>query len=213
MSGAAGVLLSYLLGAVPSSYIAGRLTRGIDMREHGSGNLGATNTFRVLGPAVAAPVMAFDIVKGFVPVWFFPGWLGVPADSRLLWALAFGAAAIVGHVFPVYMGFRGGKGVATAAGVFLALSPLAVGAALVLWITVLTFSGIVSLASMLAAIAMVTVLLVTPHAMAVRVLGVAIAAFVLYAHRANIGRIRRGEEHRFRTPGSKSTTPPPPGAE
>jgi acyl phosphate:glycerol-3-phosphate acyltransferase len=208
MTALAGVVLSYLLGAVPSSYIAGRSTRGIDLREHGSGNLGATNTFRVLGGRVAAPVMVFDVAKGFVPTWFFAGWLGVPPESRLLWSIAFGAAAVVGHVFPVYMRFRGGKGVATAAGVFLALAPLAVGLALVLWAVVLTISGIVSLASMLAAIALVTVLLVTPQPIAVRALGVAIAAFVLYSHRSNIGRIRRGEEQSFRTQGSKSQTPP-----
>jgi acyl phosphate:glycerol-3-phosphate acyltransferase len=162
----------------------------------------------VLGGRVAAPVMAFDVAKGFVPTWFFAGWLGVPPESRLLWSIAFGAAAVVGHVFPVYMRFRGGKGVATAAGVFLALAPLAVGLALVLWAVVLTISGIVSLASMLAAIALVTVLLVTPQPIAVRALGVAIAAFVLYSHRSNIGRIRRGEEQSFRTQGSKSQTPP-----
>jgi acyl phosphate:glycerol-3-phosphate acyltransferase len=197
MIGGVGVLLSYLLGAIPSSYIAGRLTKGIDLRQHGSGNLGATNAFRVLGARVAAPVMVFDVAKGFAPVWFLPGWLGIAPGQRLVWALGFGAAAIVGHVLPVYMGFRGGKGVATAAGVFLALAPLAAGTALVIWLVVLLLSGIVSLASMLAAITLVAVLFVTPQPMPVRLLGAAIAVFVLYAHRSNIGRIRRGEEKRF----------------
>jgi glycerol-3-phosphate acyltransferase PlsY len=186
--------VSYLLGAVPSGYIAGRAFRGIDLREHGSGNLGATNAFRVLGPRIAAPVMLFDLLKGFVPVWLFPQWDG---SSSWGWALAYGAAAIVGHVFPVYMSFRGGKGVATAAGVFLALAPVAVGVALLAWLVVLRISRMVSLASMIAALALLVMLLVTPQPPELRWLGAAIAAFVIYAHRANISRIRRGEEHRF----------------
>lgn len=187
---------SYLLGSVPASYVAGRLARGIDLREHGSGNLGATNTFRVLGAKVAAPVMLFDVLKGFVPVWFFPLWLDLPADS--LWPLAFGAAAIVGHVFSLYMRFRGGKGVATGAGVFLALAPLAVGVAFAVWLVTLLLGRMVSLASILAAVTVVPLLFVADTSPAVRVLGAGLAAFIVFAHRANLGRIVRGEEHRFR---------------
>jgi acyl phosphate:glycerol-3-phosphate acyltransferase len=205
-----GLLLSYLLGAVPSSYVAGRLVHGIDLRAHGSGNLGATNAFRVLGARTAAPVMAFDVAKGFVPVWFFPAWFGVPLATLLVWALAFGAAAIIGHVYPVYMGFRGGKGVATATGVFLALAPLAIGVAFVIWLVVLRLSRMASLASILAALTLASVLLVLPHAGPVRILGVLIALFVVFAHRANIGRMRRGEEHRF---GSARTPPSGPSSE
>lgn len=188
------VAAGYLLGSVPASYIAGRLARGIDLREHGSGNLGATNTFRVLGAKVAAPVMVFDVVKGFVPTWFFPQWDASP-DWR--WALAYGAAAIVGHVFSVYMRFRGGKGVATGAGVFLALAPAAIGVAFLVWLVVLRTSRMVSLASVLAALTVAPLLWLTTGRLEVRLLGVAIAAFVVFAHRANLGRILRGEEHRF----------------
>jgi acyl phosphate:glycerol-3-phosphate acyltransferase len=186
--------LSYLLGAVPSSYIAGRATHGIDLREHGSGNLGATNTFRVLGARVAAPVMLFDIFKGWFPAWYFPIWDG---SARWEWALGYGAAAIVGHVFPVYMKFRGGKGVATAAGVFLALAPTAVGTALLVWLIVLALFRMVSLASLSAAAALVAVLLAVETRAPVIWLGVAIAAFVFFGHRSNIRRIARGEEYRF----------------
>jgi acyl phosphate:glycerol-3-phosphate acyltransferase len=188
------IAASYLLGAIPSSYIAGRAARGIDLREHGSGNLGASNTFRVLGARVAAPVMVFDVLKGWFPAWFFPLWDGVPAWE---WALAYGAAAIVGHVFSVYMGFRGGKGVATAAGVFLALTPVGVGAALLVWLVVLGAFRMVSLASISAAVTLVAVLLVVETRAPVVWLGVAIALFVIYAHRSNIRRIIRGEEFRF----------------
>lgn len=188
------VVLSYLLGAVPASYIAGRLAKGIDLREHGSGNLGATNTFRVLGAKVAAPVMVFDILKGTFPVVAFTQWDGSP-DWR--WELAYGAAAIVGHVFSVYMRFRGGKGVATSAGVFLALAPVPLGVGLIVWLGVLKTMRMVSAASILAALTVGILLLATPSRDEVRILGIAVVAFVIFAHRSNLRRILRGEEPRF----------------
>jgi glycerol-3-phosphate acyltransferase PlsY len=184
---------SYLLGAIPASFVAGRL-RGIDLRRHGSGNLGATNTFRVLGAKVAAPVMLFDVSKGFAPAWLFPRWDGSP-DWR--WALGYGTAAIIGHVFSIYVRFRGGKGVATGAGVFLALAPVAVGVAFGVWVLTLWLGRMVSLASILAALTLVPLLFLGGVPVEARVLGVAIALFVVVSHRANVGRILRGEEHRF----------------
>ena len=190
------VVLSYLLGAIPASYVAGRLAKGIDRREHGSGNLGATNTFRVLGARVAAPVMVFDVLKGFLPVVLFTRWDGT-GDWR--WGLAYGAAAIVGHVFSIYMRFKGGKGVATSAGVFLAEAPLAVGVGLVVWLAVLAATRMVSAGS-IAAATVVGVLLLLPFShvpLEVRVLGCAVCAFVIFAHRSNIRRILAGTESRF----------------
>jgi glycerol-3-phosphate acyltransferase PlsY len=188
---------AYLLGAVPASYLAGRWTRGIDLRLHGSGNLGATNTFRVLGAKVAAPVMVFDVAKGFVPAFAFHRW---DASDDWRWALAYGAAAIVGHVFSLYMRFKGGKGVATGAGVFLGLAPAAVGLAFVVWIAVLKFSRMVSLASILAALAMLPALLLTERRPEVLLLGCGLCAFVIFAHRSNVGRILKGTEPRFGQP-------------
>jgi glycerol-3-phosphate acyltransferase PlsY len=188
---------AYLLGAVPASYLAGKWTRGIDLRLHGSGNLGATNTFRVLGAKVAAPVMVFDVLKGFVPAYAFHRW-DASADWR--WALGYGAAAIVGHVFSVYMRFRGGKGVATGTGVFLGLAPAAVGLAFVVWIVTLKASRMVSLASILGAASLLPALYLTETRPEVLLLGVALCAFVLFAHRSNVGRILRGTEPRFGTP-------------
>jgi glycerol-3-phosphate acyltransferase PlsY len=188
-------LLAYLWGAIPASWIAGKLC-GVDLRRHGSGNLGATNTFRVLGAKVAAPVMVFDVLKGFLPVILFTRWDGT-GDWR--WGLAYGAAAIVGHVFSIYMRFKGGKGVATSAGVFLAEAPLAVGVGLVVWLAVLAATRMVSAAS-IAAAAVVGVLLLLPVAhvpLEVRILGCAICAFVIFAHRSNIRRILAGTEPRF----------------
>ncbi len=188
------LVASYLLGAIPTSYLAGQWVRGIDLRQHGSGNLGATNTFRVLGLRAAAPVMLVDLLKGFVPVWFFPQWDGSPEWS---WALGYGAAAILGHIFPVYLGFRGGKGVATGAGVFLALAPVAVGIAALVWGMVLWLFRMVSLASLAAALTLILTLLATERRPAVLVFGLGVASFVIFAHRANIRRILRREEPRF----------------
>jgi glycerol-3-phosphate acyltransferase PlsY len=190
------VLAADLVGAIPASYIAGRLAKGIDLRQHGSGNLGATNAFRVLGAKVAAPVVIFDILKGTLPVVAFSRWDG-SADWR--WELAYGAAAIIGHVFPVYMRFRGGKGVATSAGVFLALAPEAVGLGLLTWLIVIKLTRMVSAGSIAAGV-VVGVLLglnVPAERLEVRILGGLIVAFIVFAHRANVGRIMRGEEHRF----------------
>ncbi|MDR0787871.1 MAG: glycerol-3-phosphate 1-O-acyltransferase PlsY [Gemmatimonadota bacterium] len=207
---AALLLASYLLGAFPSSYVAGRLTRGIDLRQYGSGNLGATNAFRVLGARVAAPVMAADMLKGFIPVAFFPH---LDGNASWAWALAFGGAAILGHVFPVYMNFRGGKGVATATGVFLALSPVAVGVAMAVWLIVLRIWRMVSLASVVAAVVLVAALPLTESRPEVTTLGILVAVFVVFAHRSNIRRILRGEEYRFGSGGTKAGAPGESGAD
>ncbi|MBW3628164.1 MAG: glycerol-3-phosphate 1-O-acyltransferase PlsY [Gemmatimonadetes bacterium] len=191
------VLASYLIGSTPTSYLAGRWTRGIDLREHGSGNLGATNTFRVLGAGIAAPVMVVDVLKGFLPTALFTAWDG---EISWAWGLAYGAAAIIGHVFSAFTNFRGGKGVATAAGVFMALAPYAVLPAFVVWLTVLAIWRMVSLASIVAAATMIIALMLTEPRLPVLLLGIGVGAFVVYAHRTNIRRILRGEEYRFGKP-------------
>lgn len=203
MHPATGLLFAYLLGSIPAAYIAGRLGKGIDLREHGSGNLGATNVYRVLGAKVAAAVLLFDGAKGALPVLLFPGWFHAVPPSH--WALGYGIAAIIGHVRPVFLLWKGGgKGVGTAAGVFLALAPLPTGIALVVWLAVLLVSGYVSLASLVSA-ALLAVLLVVMQGprSPLAIVGVALAVFVFYTHRANLGRLRRGEEHRF---GKKAAT-------
>jgi acyl phosphate:glycerol-3-phosphate acyltransferase len=188
------LVVSYLVGAIPTSYLVGRAARGIDLRQHGSGNLGATNAFRVLGWRLALPVFILDIFKGWAPVFFFPHLAGVP---MVPWALAFGVAAIVGHVFSIYVGWRGGKGVATGAGVFLALAPWAVLVCLLLWGGVVAATRIVSLASILAALVLPIAVLLTQGTGAVLWVALCLGLFVVFAHRANIRRLVRGEESRF----------------
>jgi glycerol-3-phosphate acyltransferase PlsY len=188
------LLASYLIGAIPSSYIVARAVRGIDLREHGSGNLGATNAFRVLGWRAATPIFIADIAKGWFPAAFFVRWDHVQAPE---WALAYGAAAIVGHVWSIYVGMRGGKGVATSAGVFLALATIPMLLALAIWGIFVFATGYVSLASIIAAAAMPVLVFVVQGNGPVFWLACVLAVFVIFVHRANIGRLLRGEEHRF----------------
>ncbi|MEO5510370.1 MAG: glycerol-3-phosphate 1-O-acyltransferase PlsY [Longimicrobiales bacterium] len=195
------VVASYLIGAFPTSYVVARAVRGIDLREHGSGNLGATNAYRVLGWRAAVPIFVVDIAKGWFPACFFPQWDNAAAQE---WALAYGAAAIVGHVWSIYVGMRGGKGVATSAGVFLALAPGAVLIALAVWGALVFATGYVSLASVAAAAIMPLLVFVFNGAGPVFWLACGLAAFVIFAHRANIRRLLRGEEHRFGRKAGKS---------
>lgn len=187
--------LAYLIGAVPTSYVIGKAFHGIDLREHGSGNLGATNAFRILGAKSAVPVVFVDIAKGFVPTWLFAPLAGVGFG----WTLAFGAAAILGHMFSIWVGFKGGKGMATSAGVFLGLAPWAVLVSLLLWCALTFGTGYVSLGSIVAALVMPVLVALTPHAGGDTLLwfSVVLAVVVVWAHRANIRRLLRGEENRF----------------
>jgi len=197
MHPAVGLPLAYLLGSIPFAYIAGRMAKGIDLRQHGSGNLGATNVHRVLGGKIALAVLVLDTAKGAIPVALFPKLFeAVPAQH---WAIAYGIAAILGHVVPIFLlGRGGGKGVATAGGVFLALAPIPFLISLAVWVTVLLVSGYVSLASLLAATALAIALGVM-HGLRspLGIVGILVAVFVIWTHRANIGRLRRGEENRF----------------
>ncbi len=187
---------AYLLGAFPTSFVAGKLARGIDLRAHGSKNLGATNVFRMLGWKYAVPVALVDVAKGAVPVAWFGAWSGLGAA----WAAAFGATAVLGHMFSPFVGFKGGKGVATAAGMFLALAPLAVAIALPVWGLCLWLTGYVSVSSMVASVTFpVWVRLTEPLAQPAFYASLALAALIVFSHRANIRRLFAGTESRFRT--------------
>jgi acyl phosphate:glycerol-3-phosphate acyltransferase len=197
MSPIIGVLIAYLAGSIPSAYLAGRV-RGIDLRQHGSGNLGATNVVRVLGAKIGAAVFIVDLLKGFLPVYFLPRYAETLRPE--LWALAYGVAAILGHVKPIFLlGKGGGKGVATASGVFLALAFVPMLIAEVAWIGVFYFTRYVSLASLVgAAILPIAILALYREPQSpVFISSVIIALFVFWTHRENIGRLRRGEEHKF----------------
>ena len=200
----AAVLISYAVGSIPAAYLAGRW-KGIDLRRHGSGNLGATNVFRVLGAPIGLAVFAFDMAKGAAPVLLLPplvtaGSLGFAGgDERTVSAIVCGIAAIMGHVRPLFLGFsRGGKGVATAGGVFMALAPVAALLTLGAFAIVVLASGFVSLGSLVAAALLPVLMAITLGTRSpLTWVAALVAAFVFWTHRANIGRLRRGEEHRF----------------
>jgi glycerol-3-phosphate acyltransferase PlsY len=197
MSPIVGVIIAYLAGSIPWAYLAGKF-RGVDLRKHGSGNLGATNVVRVLGPRIGAVVFIADLLKGFLPVYFLPRYTETLRPD--MWALVYGAAAILGHVKPVFLLWKGGgKGVATASGVFLALAFVPMLIAEVAWIGVFYFTRYVSLASLVgAAILPVAILVLYREPQSpIFIASVIISVFVFWTHRANIGRLRRGEEHRF----------------
>ena len=187
-------LASYLLGAIPTSYLVVRLVKGQDLRTMGSGNLGATNLYRVLGIKYALPVALFDAAKGAVPVLVF----SPRAGGTDLLALLLGITAVMGHMFSVFVGFRGGKGVATGAGVVLGLAPWALLVGLAVWLVTLLSTGYVSLASILAAILLpVAVYWLHPERREMTWLFAVLSLAIVVLHRANIARLLAGTEHRF----------------
>lgn len=205
---ALALVLSYLLGSIPAAYIAGK-SRGIDLRQRGSGNLGATNVVRVLGAKIGLVVFAFDMAKGAVPALLLPKLVPVselPFRDPLVAGILCGIMAIIGHVRPIYLKFgRGGKGVATAAGVFLALAPLQTLLTLAIFAVVLLTSGYVSLGSLISAVMLPVLLAITVGPRSpLFTISVLVAIFVFFTHRANIVRLRNGQEHRF---GKKGAPP------
>ncbi|HEU5169732.1 MAG TPA: glycerol-3-phosphate 1-O-acyltransferase PlsY [Gemmatimonadales bacterium] len=204
MSAFVWLLLSYLVGALPTSYLAARVFGGIDLREHGSRNLGATNVYRVLGWKYAIPVGLVDVAKGALPVWLF----GERVPELPLFPLFCGLAAVVGHGFSVFVGFRGGKGVATAAGVVLALAPWALLAVTVVWVLVVWLTGYVSLGSVVsAALFPLAAWLLHDARGVVLVSEVALAGFIIWKHRANLLRLAQGTENRFGRRARPAATP------
>ncbi len=190
------VIAAYLVGSIPTAYLVGR-ANGVDLRAVGSGNLGATNVFRTLGWRWGLLVYVADMLKGVAPVVLLPGVAHVAAGWP--WGVAFGMAAIAGHVRPVFlMGKGGGKGVATASGVFFALAPIPALCALGSFIIVVAASRYVSLGSLIGAVVLPIALVVQDQALTPLVIvSGGVAAFVFWTHRDNIGRLRRGQERRL----------------
>lgn len=185
-------VVAYLFGAIPFGLLVAK-SQGIDIREKGSGNIGATNVFRVVGKGWGVFTLVLDALKGFLPAYFFPLVAGCGSDYGVL----FGMAAILGHSFPVYLKFKGGKGVATSAGMLLGVAPLAVACGFVCWVVCLAVSRYVSLASILAALAVGASVWFMDKPLAVKLALTALAALVVWLHRANVRRLLNGTEHRF----------------
>lgn len=197
------VVVAFLSGSIPFGYFAGKL-KGIDIRQHGSGNIGATNVIRVCGKGIGIPVFILDMLKGLVPT-LLPAWLmrdgDVSANLLSATAVAAGFSSILGHMFTPWLGFKGGKGVATAAGVLLGIAPVPMLVALMAWLVLFFATKYVSLASIAAAVAVP----VTMAALMLRAgyydwvlltFGIALGVLVIVRHRANIQRLFAGTENK-----------------
>ncbi len=197
MHPALALALAYISGSLPFAWLAGKAS-GVDLRTQGSGNLGATNVFRVLGWKIGVAVFLADALKGALPVLLLPRHIDSSLDPTF-WAIVCGVAAIAGHVRPVFLKFRkGGKGVATAAGVFFALAPVPMLVTFAVFVAVVLATGYVSLGSLLSAIVLPALLVAMQGPRApLFIVSLVVATFVFWTHRANIGRLRRGDEHRF----------------
>lgn len=200
------LLAAYLLGSIPTALWVGQRFFGLDIREHGSGNAGATNTFRVLGKKPGSFVMAIDVLKGWAATSLAQVMLNqgaIEPGQLLYFQLACGILAIVGHIYPVFAGFRGGKGVATVLGMMLAIAPATVGVCVLVFLAVLATTQYVSLSSMSAGVAFALLQLLPafrPQNPLLVWFGFILAALLVYTHRANIGRLRTGTESRVPLP-------------
>ena len=202
-------IISYLCGSLPTAYIAGKLIKGIDIRQHGSGNVGATNVFRVLGTKWGIFVLVVDIVKGGLAVYIAQIiWLSTFPLASSVW-LGSGVIAFLGHLFPVWLHFKGGKGVAVATGMFLVLKPLELGSAILFFLIVLFIGRYVSLASMLSGLFLTIMvylnLLAQPMSLLQPFLIVTpmIAILIIVMHRKNMKRLINGEENKIFVPKEK----------
>lgn len=204
--GSAAMAISYLSGSLPSSVWWGKAFYGIDVREHGSHNAGATNTFRVLGPKAGIPVLVLDVLKGFLPVRLLPFWSGMEpySDAWTLLRVLLVLSAVVGHLYPVFAGFRGGKGIATSLGGVLAIHPGAALICIVVFFIVFLATRYVSLSSLAAAVAfpLAVTLVFREQGEVLRWFAVVLCAMVFFTHRQNIGRLLKGNENRMSFGGS-----------
>lgn len=183
---------AFLLGSIPFGFLAGRL-RGVDIRKHGSGNIGATNVMRELGVVPGVAVLLLDVLKGLIPVLLARRW-----ELDAWWVMGAGLLAITGHTFSPFLAFRGGKGIATSLGVLLGLSPVVAAASLGLFLWAAWLTRYVSLGSLVAAPTQALLFWLLPHPLPYRLLGLLAALFVIAKHRGNIERLRSGTEPRVR---------------
>ena len=200
---AISALLAYLIGSIPVAYIFGSVLKGIDIREHGSGNMGATNAFRVLGKWPGTAVLVLDIIKGIIPVTILADVFGL-GDALSLVIIS--VAAVAGHNWTVFLGFKGGKGMATSLGVLVGLAiqfqVLRVILALVIitWLALFFLFGFVSLASIVAAIVFPILMVVFLEPLPLILMSIVLCVFIVFRHRSNIERLVKGQENRVAFP-------------
>ena len=184
---------AYLIGSVPTAFLFGKFLKNVDIRKAGSGNVGATNAFRVLGPKIGIVVMSIDILKGFIPVYASQRF--IIGENRVAWLLLVGLAAVLGHMFTIFLNFKGGKGVATTAGVFLAMAPRAMAFCIILWSVLVGLFKMASVGSIASAVALPLAIGYLEKADPFLVyVSVVISALVIFMHRKNIKNLLDGKE-------------------
>ncbi|HET6402640.1 MAG TPA: glycerol-3-phosphate 1-O-acyltransferase PlsY [Candidatus Kapabacteria bacterium] len=206
------IIASYLIGSIPFGVIISKRFRGFDIRTKGSGNIGSTNAFRVLGWKLGLAVQILDLAKGLgvilLATAFFNGLPfhnATPFQDITVFRLIAGCSAVVGHVFTIFAGFRGGKGISTTAGMLIGIAPVELAVAVGIFLLVVFLSGYVSLASIIAAITLPTTMFLRENAFGVQITGyntliffaIGLSSFLIYTHRANIKRLLAKREHRF----------------
>jgi len=187
------IIAAYFIGAIPFAYIIAKVFGGVDIRTVGSGNPGATNVFRSVGKGAGIATFILDALKGFIPVYF-----AIFIDNAFSYSVAVAAAAMIGHMFTIFLKFKGGKGVATGCGVFLALMPMPALIAFGLFVLVFGASGYVALGSVCAALCMPFAAYFTGYGTEAIIFAFAAALLVIFKHRKNISRLRAGTEYRFK---------------
>jgi glycerol-3-phosphate acyltransferase PlsY len=200
---AISVVLAYLIGSIPVAYIFGRMLKNLDIREHGSGNMGATNAFRVLGKGPGTIVLILDIIKGIIPVTVLANAFGLGDPLSLV---IISVAAVSGHNWTIFLGFKGGKGMATSLGVLMGLAiqlpglRIVLGLALLIWVVLFLALGYVSLASIAAAVALPILMVVFEAPFPMKVMGIVLCVFIVFRHSSNIKRLVKGQENRVSFP-------------
>lgn len=199
------IIISYLLGSIPTGYIFARVLRHIDIRRYGSKNIGATNVFRIVGPPAGLTVLILDMLKGVIAVTVFGDFalVGLPEIDEVLLRLILGFTSVCGHNWTIFLQFKGGKGVATTVGLLLGVSfkvsalGLILGICLLLWLLVVLITGYVSLASLAASVALPIFLAVFNQPLSLIIFTVVLCLFVIYRHKSNIRRLLRGQERKI----------------
>lgn len=199
------LFLSYVTGSIPTSIILGKIVKGIDIREHGSGNAGGTNVFRVLGWKPALVVVIIDVFKGWLPTTVYSTLFfnSLPITDIGILQILCGFAAVLGHTYTIFAGFRGGKGIGTLAGMLIALYPIAFPLCLLAFVVTLILTGYVSLSSIMATISLPIFLFILPilgieqSSLSLLIFALLVPWFAIYTHRSNIVRLREGTENRF----------------
>lgn len=194
------VVFAYLLGSIPTAVWVGKIFYNIDVRDHGSGNAGATNTFRVLGKTAGIPVLCVDILKGVLAV-SLANRVPLPVDApfdTVTFQIFLGLAALLGHIFPIYAKFKGGKGIATLLGIMLGIIPIPTLICLGVFVLVFVLSKYVSLGSIIASILLpILLIFIIPTPLSMQIFGVAVAIMVVVTHRKNIKRLINNEENKM----------------